>query len=108
MSGLLNRMSPDDVFVVTLVFGILFLVGTTIVSTVVAVSWRKLRERELVASVVHGMLDAGHNIAEIERVLKASGVYQPRRWEDFCNQVASHVKTHRKRCGGLWTARATS
>lgn len=103
MSAILNRMSPNDLFVLSIVFGTLFLVGMTIISTVLALSWRRLRERELVASVVHGMLDAGHDTAEIERVLKASGVYQPGRWEHFCNTIASHAKTHRKRCRG-WTS----
>jgi len=108
MTTLVNRLNPGDVFVITLVFGVLFLVGTTIVSTVLAVSWRKLRERELVASVVHGMLEAGHDTREIERVLKASGVYHPGRWEDFCNRVASHVEAHKKWCNGSARTSAVS
>ena len=48
-------------------------VGLIAIVAVIA-NLRKLREQELMASVVHSMVEAGFSPADVERVLKTAGM----------------------------------
>lgn len=79
--GLLDRMSPGDILPV-LIVGMAMLTAVIVsLSATIMTNWRKVRERQIVASLIQDMLDRNMSPSEIQQVMglwaKASGSKTP-------------------------------
>ena len=67
----LDRISPHDILPLAVV-AIVFLAGTVIVlSKIIFSSWKRVRERQVAASLIQDMLDRNLSAPEIEQLLGA-------------------------------------
>ncbi|MGD9855872.1 MAG: hypothetical protein AB7U20_13080 [Planctomycetaceae bacterium] len=83
MFELFLPISGPDRFVLLLVSVVMATTMLMVVANVGFCQWRKVREREAAANLVHDMLAKGFSTEEIERVLSGAGIAKPGRHGGF-------------------------
>lgn len=74
MSQFLDPLSGGERFILTLVSVVMATTMLIPITTIAFSNWRKVREREATAALVHDMLERGLSTQEIERVLAGAGI----------------------------------
>ncbi|MCA9025204.1 MAG: hypothetical protein KDA86_08330 [Planctomycetaceae bacterium] len=72
MTEFLAPVSGDDRFALLVVSVVMFTSVLIPIASVGFVQWRKVRERETAAGLIHDMLARGCSTEEIERVLQSA------------------------------------
>jgi hypothetical protein len=98
MSALLERLGSTQITDLIIIFGGFIFATIMVLSIVITINWRKVKERELAASIVDSLLASGHTVEDVERVLKATGLRTPHPLEhvgDTVCRVQARWQSHR-------------